>query len=284
MEDYTTNTAITEAHTVITGTPTKDHPAGFRINPDGSKTYQPAPHHPKEPVHLMNKPMTSDRLQEVADKLAQRRTIWEKGAYLASNKELFALLADCYALYLHLDKFRDACKEFNAIYKQKGFDSTKATSLATKVVRYVFGEKAQKRTFAYAKVITIAEKQEVEPEIFPGFIEANGGIEEIRRNGADAEKKRQKREANIDRATNALMSITPLAQKFAAPSDVKLHGNTDFAAAIARKEADGTWSLVHMTANQILVEALLAQAARDGVPEKAQNESYVRSRADADNQ
>lgn len=273
----------TEAHTVITGTPTKDHPAGFRINPDGSTTYQPKPKHDPEAPHLMKKPMTSENLKELADKLAQRRTIWEDGAYRSSNRELFALLADCYALYLHLDKFRDACKEFNAIYKQNGFDSTKATSLATKVVRYVFGDNAQKRTFAYAKVITIAEEQKIEPETFPGFIEANGGIEEIRRNGADAEKKRQKREANIDRASDTLKSITPLAQKFTAPSDIKLHGTRDFVAAIARKEADGSWSIVHMTANETLVEALLAQAARDGVPEKAQNISYVRSRETADN-
>ncbi len=274
----------TEAHTVITGTPTKDHPAGFRINPDGSTTYQPKPKHDPEAPHLMDKAMSADRLKEYAGDLVEARRKWEEGAYRASNAELFKLLASCLALYLHLKSYDDARKEFHDMYKKRGLASTKSTSLITKIVRYVFGDKAEKRTFAYAKVIEVAFEKNVVPEGFASFVAAEGGIEEIRRNGADAQEKAKQREEAIEKARITLKTKKPLAEKLPAPRDLKVEGQTNFVAVIARMEADRTLSLLHFTANETLVEALLAQAARDGVTEKEENTSYVRSREDVVNQ
>lgn len=275
------NVANTAAHSVVTAIPTMERPAGLTINEDGSATYKPAPHHPEVAVHEMSKGLSHARLKKVADELAQRRVIWEEGALRSSNQELFALLADCLALYLHLTRFDDARKEFHAIYKERGFESTKGTSLMTKIVRYVFGERAQKRTFAYAKVLNIAVEQSIAPEFFPAFVTQHGGIEEIRRNGVDAEEKRQQRAEMIEKAAASLKVLKPLAENLVAPNNLKVEGKTNFVAIIARKEANDTLSLVHVTSNETLVDALLVQAAKEGVTSTENGSTYADERFDA---
>ena len=103
-------------------------------------------------LHVLVQGLGHVQLKAAADVLVQRRTAWELGALKFSNVELIALLADCLGFYLHLIKFDDARKKFLAIYKEANLQSTKGTELMTKIVRYVFGDKAAKRTFAYAKV------------------------------------------------------------------------------------------------------------------------------------
>jgi hypothetical protein len=46
------------------------------------------------------------------------------------------------------------------------------------------------------------------------------------------------------------------------PKNIKLEGTTNFVAAIARLESDGTLSFLHVTANQALVESLITDAGK----------------------
>ena len=266
--------------------------AGFPLNADGTYTTHIADGQPGTPVpvtvtfvdgaatsaiaqasvlevnkqadlHMLGKGLGHVQLKAAADVLAQRRTVWEFGAFKSSNAELIALLADCLGLYLHLLKFDDARKQFHAIYKEANLLSTKGTVLMTKIVRYVFGEKAEKRTFVYAKVLSVASEENVTPETLAAFIADRHGIEEVRKNGSNADEKRKVREENIEKASVSLKLVKPLAEKVVPPKSLKVEGKTNFVAAIARREGDGTLSIVHVSNNEGLIESLLANAAKD---------------------
>lgn len=253
-------------------------PAGFAITLHQDEVQQ-------LDVHKLGAALPKEKLASVTDDLIQRRKTWEEGAFKSSNRKLNALLADTLGLNLHILKFDDARTDFNKLYKTSGLESTKSTSLTTKVVRFVFGGKAKNREFAYAKAITIAIEAGIQPENFAQFVEDNGGLEELRRNGVKAGSKRQDREAKIDLASAVLKTSTPLAQQLPAPADLKLEGPTNFVAAIMRKESDGTLSLLHVSAKESLIDALLEHAAAD-VKQKADSDNYVtgRTAAIADNQ
>lgn len=253
-------------------------PAGFAITVHQDEVQQ-------LDVHKLGAALPAAKLVSVTDDLIQRRKTWEEGAFKSSNRKLNALLADTLGLNLHILKFDDARTDFNKLYKTSGLESTKSTSLTTKVVRFVFGGKAKNREFAYAKAITIAIEAGIQPENFAQFVEDNGGLEELRRNGVKAGTKRQDREAKIDLASAVLKTSTPLAQQLPAPANLKLEGSTNFVAAIMRKESDGTLSLVHVSAKESLICALLEHAAAD-VKQKADSDDYVNGRtaATADNQ
>jgi hypothetical protein len=214
-------------------------------------------------LHVLGTGLDHMQLKAVADVLAQRRAAWELGALKSSNTELIALLADCLGLYLHLLKFDTARREFHAIYKASGLPSTKGTELMTKIVRYVFGKEAEKRTFVYAKVLTVAWEENVTPETLAAFIADRHGIEEVRRNGGKANEKHKIRDENIQKARAALQIIKPLADKVVPPKFFKIEGETNFVAAIGRRDEDGTISIVHFSTNETLIESLLANAAKD---------------------
>jgi hypothetical protein len=283
---------------------------GFALNADGTHTPHTADGQPGTPIkatvtfdggaatsalaqasvlevnkqadlHMLGKGLGHVQLKAAADVLAQRRAVWEFGAFQSSNAELIALLADCLGLYLHLLKFDTARREFHAIYKASGLPSTKATELMTKIVRYVFGKEAEKRTFVYAKVLTVAWEENVTPETLAAFIADRHGIEEVRRNGGKANEKRQKNSESIQKASAALKIIKPLADKVVPPKSFKIEGETNFVAAIARRDADGTISIVHLSTNETLIESLLLNAAKDVVKSEksSKTNAYLAGRA-----
>ena len=232
-------------------------------------------------LHVLGAALDHVQLKAVADVLAQRRAVWEFGAFKSSNAELIALLADCLGLYLHLLKFDVVRKEFLGIYKASGLPSTKGTELMTKIVRYVFGKDWEKRTFVYAKVLTVAWEENVTPETLAAFIADRHGIEEVRRNGGNGEEKRKMCEESIQKASTALKIIKPLADKVVPPKSFKIEGTTNFVAAIARRDADGTISIVHFSTNETLIESLLLNAAKDVVKSEKSSEidAYLAGRA-----
>lgn len=231
-------------------------------------------------LHILTTQLSADKLKEAADVLAQRRATWEAGALKSSNAELIALLADCLGLYLHLIKFDETRRQFHALYKASQLKSTKGTELMTKVVRYVFGDKAEKRVFAYAKVLTVAYEKSVTPETLAAFVSEHGGVEEVRRTGGNADEKRKMRDESVEKARAALKIIAPLAAKVVPLKSLKVEGLTNFVAAIARREGDGTFSVVHFSTNEVLIQSLLANAAKDVVKSEksAKTDAYVAGR------
>ena len=97
----------------------------------------------------------------------------------------------------------------------------------------------------------------------PQAVEDRHGIEEVRKNGSNADEKRKVREENIEKASVSLKLVKPRAEKVVPPKSLKVEGKTNFVAAIARREGDGTLSIVHVSTNSTLIESLLANAAKD---------------------
>jgi len=275
--DVNTNAAAPAAEANATFQPASaGAPAGFAINATSDADEQ------KVPVHKLEVALTAGKLISETDKLIERRKIWEDGAFKSSTTELLGLLADGLGLRLHLNKFDDARVSFNKLYEDAGYESTKSTALTTKVVRYVFGGHAKKREFAYAKALNVAIENGVQPEAFAQFVADHGGLEELRRNGADAGAKRQERDDKIKNTAAVLKTSTPIAQQLPIPQGLQLEGKTNFVAAIMRKESDGTLSVVHVSANETLIESLLANAAKD-IKKTTDSNDYLNGRANAAN-
>lgn len=92
------------------------------------------------------------------DALIQKRITWENGTYKASNDELYALLSDCLELFNEVQLERKLIKRINALLEEREIQMRSNTSLATKIVRLIFGD-CGKRAYTYAKVITVASKE-----------------------------------------------------------------------------------------------------------------------------
>ncbi len=277
INEQNTNAAVAAAEVNATfQSASATSPAGFAVN--GST----AAVEPNTDFHKLEIALSQAKLVDATEKLIQRRKDWEAGALKASNVLQLGLLSDCLALRLHIMKYDDARINFNQLYKTSGFDSTKATSSTTKVVRYVFGGKSKQREFAYAKALTIAVEVGVQPEDFAKFVEDNGGLEELRRNGVNAGKKRQERDTKIKNTAAVLKTSTPIVQHLPAPQGLTLEGSTNFVAAIMRKESDGTLSVVHVSANEALVSTLLEHASKS-VSKAAETDDYVNGRSNAAN-
>ena len=84
----------------------------------------------------LNETTLADRI----DALEDARKNWETGTYAAANTELYSLLDRCYALYVELRSERKLIKPLNALLAARNLKPQANTSLATKIVRLVFGD------------------------------------------------------------------------------------------------------------------------------------------------
>lgn len=205
---------------------------------------------------------------QTLDGLVTRRKQWEATDYKKANEGLYALLADCLALFndkfvIAVDDSKKALRiELTAKLKADGVKVQKTTPTLTMFVRYVFGSD-RKRAHGYAYVLKAAISHGVSAKDLAGYIVQEGGIEEVKRKMVLSEESLVKRAA-VDSAKVAvkaaaeLASVTPLAQ-------VALAGVTgEYAVLIARPTPDGMVSIVGVLseAKDTLVETLFAQMAR----------------------
>lgn len=216
--------------------------------------------------------MNTDYKQTItanADTLIAARKEWEQGTMKASNDELYVLLARCFDFYLAVSRSYDLPKALNELLTQRGFTYTNSTSLPLKVVRLVFAdpkeqERYKHRLLTYARVLTIAKEQKQTAEQLPAFIEQNGGIDEIRRQGATGEtkadkEKKQREAASIELAsddTSALLQIPQL------PDQLQPAEGERYSIALVRKNTDGSGSIVFGTENKTALSTVLTLAGK----------------------
>ncbi len=201
--------------------------------------------------------------------LASRRVIWEQGAYAASNTELYTLLGACLDLFSKVRSNPDLSKGLNELLKDRSITFNAGTSLELKIVRLVFasGETAPKienRAFGYARVIRVAFEAKQTGATLPQFIEANHGIEEIRRTGKNGVSNANKVELFKEQARTELLAapsdefFTP----FKLPDQLQPVDGEQFSLALVRKNADGTGSIVFGTGNVAAVSTVLSIAGK----------------------
>ncbi len=114
--------------------------------------------------------------------LEAERVTWEHGAYRTSNQALYAVLAKCLA-FTDTDSTESAKQrnaELEAFYKQRGYPYKKDAHPSTRVVKAVFGNLDRRRLNTYSLILREAIKQKVQASRMAEWIEAKGGIQEIR--------------------------------------------------------------------------------------------------------
>jgi hypothetical protein len=202
--------------------------------------------------------------------LANAHTDWENSTYKASNTELYALLDRCFTLMEQMKGTTKLIKELNALLVAKGIVFNDGTSLATKIARFVFNGNS-KRITGYARVLRIAQQEKPANLSFAAFIQRNGGVEEVRKQkvaGVLTPAEQAKR--NMETAETYFVSSEALVQDIASAAP-ELHPGSEtgyqFAAALVRKNDDGTLSIVYGNNKSSVVKVLLAEAGKLDLPE-----------------
>jgi hypothetical protein len=94
--------------------------------------------------------ITAAFIKQKLNALYDARVVWENGVYKTSNDELYNLLDKCLVLFKELTGERSLIKELNELLEARGAKLTNGTSLATKIVRYVFRLNALTLTLAFS--------------------------------------------------------------------------------------------------------------------------------------
>jgi hypothetical protein len=218
--------------------------------------------------------ITAAFIKQKLNALYDARVVWENGVYKTSNDELYNLLDKCLVLFKELANERSLIKELNELLEARGAKLTNGTSLATKIVRYVFDGCSAERSYTYARVLTVANAEKDDKVSMRSFVISRNGVEAIRKAPKDGSlSAAQKAKSNADHAEKHYANAKALAPSFTS-NDAGLHPNTeaanDFAVALVRKNNDGSLSIVFGTNNKALVGVVLAEAGK--AAQQADNE------------
>ncbi len=100
--------------------------------------------------------------------------VWEEGTLRAANDELYAILEGVYALYAELKAEVGKRRAFAALLTDLEIKTQANTSLALKVIRYVFAGQGR-REEAYARVVAIAHDMKGPDQSFTSYVQECGG-------------------------------------------------------------------------------------------------------------
>ena len=126
-----------------------------------------------------NKILTTAEFLLQAEK---QRMDWENGVYVEANKQLYAVLARCYAFLMkdNGESFKEQNAALEAFYDKRKYNYSKKTPLASRVVRAVFGNVDRRRISTYSIVIRKAQRLQINVSDFAQWIDTNGGVQEVR--------------------------------------------------------------------------------------------------------
>ena len=105
--------------------------------------------------------------------MSAARVQWEEGTLRASNDELYAILEGVYALYAELKAEVGKRRAFAALLTDLDIKAQANSSLALKVIRYVFGTQGR-REVAYSSVIAIAHDMKDADQSFTSYVQECG--------------------------------------------------------------------------------------------------------------
>lgn len=200
----------------------------------------------------------------------KQRQEWEAGAYAASNEKLYALLGACYDVYLACIRTPELADGLTKAMQNLKMITNKGTSLALKITRFVFAnqdnlKKSEFRVLSYARVLDVAHEEGCAAGQLAAFIKERGGIDEIRRNGGEPQKKSKEPEQMVTVAKRNLGDVNTdgLFDKFTLPAALKPIKGSRFSLALIRDNGDGTGTIVRGIQSANLVEGALAEAGRE---------------------
>lgn len=195
--------------------------------------------------------------------LSYKRSEWEQNAYKTSNQQLYAILAQCLDIYQQMKgrykaQIEQRCR-LDMKLRESGIGFNDSTNLATKIIRYVF-KMDRKRAFVYSRVILKAHETNQDAMTLPRWIDEQGGVEEIRRNGGKAGTPVLSPAQYKEVAETALEEAAALAAPFKTVGALTAtdDGKSNYVVALVRDNGDGTSSIVYgIQANGIVTAALV---------------------------
>lgn len=120
--------------------------------------------------------------------MEKARINWEGNELAASNKRLYSILHSSYSYYLgwknnpNKDSRKAIADDLEKFMKQRGYPTLSNSHDMNRVVKCVFGVD-RRRVSAYSIALREALRQGVSADDLIDFIEANGGVEQIRLGG-----------------------------------------------------------------------------------------------------
>jgi hypothetical protein len=184
--------------------------------------------------------------KQLAD-LEARRVAIEDGVMRRANQALYQLLSDCLALAKlasQLDPNNVRSREIDAFLEDRNLKHGKDEPLFSKVITAVFGNVQRSRISSYRTVLKAASAAGVTASALPGWIESQGGIQEIRLAASG-----NGREQVSELASLALDYLLDQGSVFALQSDelskqTSIESNGKEVVLVATKKHNGTF-MVH---------------------------------------
>ena len=127
--------------------------------------------------------LTTGAVNTHLSELEERRIAIDGGVMLRANQALYQLLADCLALAnltSQYDPNQVRAQAIDAFLDARQLKSGKEEPLFSKVITAVFGNVHRSRISSYRTALKAASAAGIEAAELPSWIEAQGGIQEIR--------------------------------------------------------------------------------------------------------
>ena len=204
------------------------------------------------------------------DAMHAARVTWEEGTLRAANEELYAILEGVYALYAELKAEVGKRRAFTALLTDLEIKTQANTSLALKVVRYVFAGQGR-REVAYSSVISIAHDMKGPDQSFTSYVQECGGIEEVRRVPKSTKSATMSKEDFKKLALEGLQEVQVGVSTFDLPTFIQPNTDyeEDYAVALVRCNDNGTGTIVYGCNEAGIIDAVLVSSGKD-LDERAQ--------------
>ena len=192
------------------------------------------------------------------------RATWEDGTLRAANDELYAILDGIYELYAELKAEVGKRRAFTALLTDLEIKTQTNTSLALKVVRYVFAGQGR-REVAYSSVIAIAHDMKDADQSFTSYVQECGGIEEVRRVPKSTKTTSMSKDDYKKLALEGLQEVQVGVTTFDLPSFIQPNTDyeEDYAVALVRCHDDGTGTVVYGCNEAGIIDAVLVSSGKD---------------------
>ena len=198
------------------------------------------------------------------DAMHTARVTWEEGTLRASNDELYAILEGVYAMYAELKAEVGKRRAFAALLTDLEVKTQANTSLALKVIRYVFAGQGR-REEAYARVVAIAHDMKGPDQSFTSYVQECGGIEEVRRVPKAQKASTMSKDDYKKLALDGLAEVQVGVSTFELPTFIQPNTDyeEDYAVALVRCHDDGTGTIVYGCNEAGVIDAVLVSSGKD---------------------
>jgi hypothetical protein len=189
----------------------------------------------------------------------KQRMDWENGVYVEASKQLYAVLAHCYAFLMkdNGESFKEQNAALEAFYEKRKYTYSKKTPLASRVVRAVFGNVDRRRISTYSIVIRRAMVLQIEVNDFAQWIDSNGGVQEIKLGRSATYVSKKDKAAAIAKKWKNMQTLA-----IAADDRLRMQRVRDFdnkhCLLVAMQNKDGTYAIKGVVHTNGIVEQAMA--------------------------